>query len=81
MLPQNNLRPPGWYFKFWGMVLLLILFGPLAFPFLWASKTISRRWKLMLTVFFTAATVWVVGASINVYKEVLQDLREAGLMR
>ncbi|GEM_PF-2858486 len=80
MLPQNNPRPPNWFFKFWGMIFLLALFGPLAFPFLWASKTISKRWKIILTVIFTAATVWITMASIDIFNKMLADFRSVGLM-
>jgi hypothetical protein len=81
MLPQHNARPPNWYFKFWGMILLLVLFGPLAFPFLWVSKTISKRWKIILTVIFTIATVWITMKSIDVFQKILADFRSVGLIR
>lgn len=81
MLPQNNARPPNWYFKFWGMIFLLLVFGPFAFPFLWTSKTISRRWKIILTVIFTAATAWLTLASVGIVQKMVADFRSVGLMQ
>ena len=81
MLPQDNPRPPGWFFKFWGMIALLTIFGPLAFPFLWTSKTTSKPWKIMLTVLFTAATIWITIASISIFKKTIEDFRSVGLIR
>ena len=79
VLPQDNPRPPSWYFKKWGLVLFLFLFGPLAFPFLCKSPVFSRRTKWILTVIFTVITVWVTLRTYEVIQAVIREYRQLGL--
>ena len=81
MLPQHNPRPPSWYFKMWGMIVLLLLFGPLAFPFLWASKSFTQTYKIILTIVFTILTIWLVFASMDVVRHIVQQFRDVGLIQ
>ena len=79
MLPQDNLKPPKWHFKVWGVVVLLVLFGPLAFPFLWKTSTFSRRIKIILTVIFSILTILVTLHAIRVFNTILDQFRQIGL--
>lgn len=62
------------------MIFLLLLFGPLAFPFLWMSKTFSKGWKIILTVIFTLLTIWATFATVDVVRKMLEQFRSAGLL-
>lgn len=80
LLPQNNPKPPKWYFTFWGVVVLLVLFGPFAFPFLWKSNVISTRGKVVLTVIFSILTVWLLVHTFYVTQLMLEQFRKSGLL-
>jgi len=64
----DELKPRGkWYYKKISVLIALVSFGPLAYPLLWKSPDFNFFWKIFLTVFFTALTVYLIVVSWEMY--------------
>ena len=72
----NNLKNSKWYHRSWFVVLMLIAFGPFAFPLLWKSSKFSRGMKWALTILFTVLTIAAVWLSVETVKLVLKRFEE-----
>ena len=54
---QEPPAPLKWYYRpLWVLILLFLVLGPLALPYLWRSPSFSRRVKVVLTVLVVAYT-------------------------
>ena len=74
----NNLKNSKWYHRSWFVVLMLIAFGPFAFPLLWKSSSFNKPLKWFLTALFTVLTVLALWGSVETFKLVwkqFEDLR------
>jgi len=58
--------PPKWYYRpVWVLILLFLVLGPLALPYLWRSPSFSRRLKVVLTVLALAYTGLFIDEAIR----------------
>src|SRR5438093_2275592 len=79
MLSAGPLAPPKWYYRpVWVLVLLFLVLGPLALPYLWRSPGFSRRLKVVLTVLVIAYTGLFIGETIRVYRAVKTEMDVLG---
>ncbi len=69
-----------WFYGTASVIFSLILFGPLAFPLLWKSPRFSRKAKIILTLFVTLATIYMVVASWQMIVFIMDQFKQAGLM-
>ena len=71
--------PPKWYYRRVGvLVLLFMVLGPLALPYLWKSPGFSRRLKVVLTVLVIAYTGLFIGETIRVLQAVKSEMDVLG---
>lgn len=52
----------AWYYRHWGIVVLLLCLGPFALYFVWRSPAISGAAKLVYAVIGVALTLYLVHA-------------------
>ena len=83
----SSARPDGspvhvpWYHRPVGvLVLLFLVLGPLALPYLWKSPRFSQRAKTVLTVAVIAYTGWLVRETITMVHAIQSQLDAAGLL-
>lgn len=50
-----------WYEKTWLVILLLIVFFPVGLYALWKNTSISKPWKIIVTVFFAILVIYQIG--------------------
>jgi hypothetical protein len=68
--------PLDWYYRpVWVLILLFLVLGPLALPYLWRSRGFSRRLKIVLTVLVIAYTGFL---TIRVFRAVTSELDALG---
>ena len=65
-----------WYYGIWFVILMLLLFGPLAFPVLWKSEKFSRDMKWLLTILVILMTVAALWGSVEIVKLVWKQFKE-----
>ena len=71
--------PIKWYYRpVWVLILLFLVLGPLALPYLWRSPSFSRRLKVALTVLVVAYTGLFIGETIRVYRAVKTEMDVLG---
>ena len=71
--------PLTWYYRpVWVLVLLFLVLGPLALPYLWRSPGFSRRLKVVLTVLVIAYTGLFIGETMRVLRAVQSELDVLG---
>ncbi len=71
--------PLTWYYRpVWVLVLLFLVLGPLALPYLWRSPGFSRRLKVVLTVLVIAYTGLFIGETIRVFRAVKSEMDVLG---
>ncbi len=71
--------PLKWYYRpVWVLILLFLVLGPLALPYLWRSPSFSRRLKVALTVLVVAYTGLFIGETIRVYRAVKTEMDVLG---
>lgn len=69
---QKPDKPSKWYYGILPVLIaLFFVLGPLAFPLLWKSPNFSRLWKILLTVFVIAATIYMIWGSWEIVKIIL----------
>ena len=67
--------PIKWYYRpVWVLVLLFLVLGPLALPYLWRSPSFSRRLKVVLTVLVVAYTAFFIDETIRVVRAVKNEM-------
>lgn len=67
--------PLKWYYRpAWVVVLLFVVLGPLALPFLWKSPRFSRPLKVVLTVLALAYTTLLIGETIRLFRAVTSEM-------
>ena len=67
--------PLKWYYRpVWVLVLLFVVLGHLALPFLWRSPGFSRRVKVVLTVLVIAYTGLFIDETIRVVRAVKNEM-------
>ena len=68
--------PLDWCYRpVWVLILLFLVLGPLALPYLWRSRGFSRRLKIVLTVLVIAYTGFL---TIRVFRAVTSELDALG---
>ena len=74
--------PPArlkWYYRpIWVLVLLFLVLGPLALPYLWRSPSFSRRLKIVLTALVLVYTALFIDETVHIIREVLKELKDLG---
>jgi len=73
-LPESR-----WYHRpVWVLVLLFLVLGPLALPYLWNSPSFSRRVKIALTVMVVAYTALFIDETIRLVRAVSSEMEALG---
>jgi hypothetical protein len=70
--PQPAQPELKWYFKKTWLILILATVGPLGLPLIWWHPTLSRAWKIGLTLTILILT-WLTIVSTAEALKVLQD--------
>jgi hypothetical protein len=67
--------PIKWYYRpVWVLVLLFLVLGPLALPFLWRSPRFSRPVKVVLTVLELAYVGLFIDETIRFFRAVTSEM-------
>ena len=76
-------QKPKWYFKISTLVIILLSFPPLALPFIWLNKGMTRKNKIIWTVVTVVLTylVYVLTEASwrlmnNTYQQMLQEMNK-----
>ncbi len=73
--------PLKWYYRpVWVLVLLFLVLGPLALPYLWRSPCFSRRLKIVLTVLVVAYTGLFIDETIRFVRAVKSEMDALGIV-
>jgi hypothetical protein len=73
--------PLKWYYRpVWVLVLLFLVLGPLALPYLWRSPSFSRRLKIVLTVLVIAYTGFFIDETIRFVRAVKNEMDALGIV-
>ena len=73
--------PLKWYYRpVWVLVLLFLVLGPLALPYLWRSPSFSRRLKVVLTVLVVAYTGLFIDETIRFVRAVKSEMDALGIV-
>jgi hypothetical protein len=73
--------PLTWYYRpVWVLVLLFLVLGPLALPYLWRSPSFSRRLKVVLTVLVVAYTGLFIDETIRFVRAVKSEMDALGIV-
>ena len=68
----------SWYYRPWGVLLLLfVVLGPLGLPLLWKSPSFTRRWKIVLTAVMVVYTVMLVDSMVVAVRVAMEQLELA----
>ena len=65
-----------WYYKPTWIVVAILTAGPFALPLVWLSPALKRWLKVLLTIVTVIITVWLVKATIDIYKIILKEMTE-----
>jgi hypothetical protein len=77
MLSEGPTVPLKWYYRpAWVLVLLFLVLGPLALPYLWRSPAFSRRLKIVLTALVLAYTAVFIDETIRIFRELQKELTD-----
>ena len=65
----NETTPPqpgaiAWYFRPLNLILTFLFVGPLMLPLIWWHPTMSRAWKVALTLTITVISVLLIWGSV-----------------
>jgi hypothetical protein len=75
--PSGPPSEPSWYYRPWSVVFLLfVVLGPFGLPLLWKSPSVSRAWKIVLTVALLIYTALLVESVVVTFRMVMD---QAGL--
>jgi hypothetical protein len=78
------MRPPGspplkWYYRpVWVLLLLFVVLGPFALPYLWKSPRFSRGMKVVLTVLVVAYVGLFVDETVRMFRAVTSEMNALG---
>ena len=73
--------PLKWYHRpVWVLILLFLVLGPLALPYLWRSPGFSRRLKVVLTVLVVAYTGLFIDETIRFVRAVKSEMDALGIV-
>jgi hypothetical protein len=65
-----------WYYRpFWVLILLFVVLGPLALPYLWKSPSFSRRLKVVLTILVLVYTALLINQTLRIVLDVQKELK------
>ena len=71
-------RVTPWYYRRWGVLLLLfVVLGPLGLPLLWKSPGFTRGWKIVLTALMVVYTLMIVDSMVVAVRLVMEHLELA----
>ena len=72
-----SVQRPSWWESPWVVLsLLFLVLGPLALPMLWGSRRFTPLWKIILTVFVTLFTVFLIWRIWIAVQQTLASLGE-----
>ena len=81
MLSPGPPAPLKWYYRpVWVLILLFLVLGPLALPYLWRSPSFSRRLKVVLTVLVVAYTGLFIDGTIRCVRAVKSEMDALGIV-
>ncbi|MES2650629.1 MAG: hypothetical protein V4663_02760 [Bacteroidota bacterium] len=58
---NNNINPDKWYEKTWLVIILCVVFFPIGLYALWNNSSISKGWKVAITVIIIAIVIGNLG--------------------
>jgi hypothetical protein len=74
VVSSREASPLEWYYRpVWVLVLLFVVLGPLALPFLWRSPRFSRPLKVVLTLLVLAYTGLFIDETILWFRRIVTD--------
>ncbi len=65
-----------WYHKPATVLLAILFAGVFALPLLWLNPHVKLRYKVILSLLVTAATVWLLKASVDIYIAMIEEMKE-----
>jgi hypothetical protein len=74
--PESPPAPIKWYYRpAWVLILLFVVLGPLALPYLWKSPSFSHRLKVVLTALVLVYTALLIDQTIRIVLDVQEELK------
>jgi hypothetical protein len=65
-----------WHYRpFWVLILLFVVLGPLALPYLWKSPRFSHRLKVVLTILVLVYTALLINQTLRIVLDVQKELK------
>ena len=65
-----------WYYKPVWVVVAILAAGPFALPLVWFSPALKRWHKVAITIAMVAVTLWLVKATVDIYRLLLKEMTE-----
>jgi len=64
-----------WYLKPVSIVIAILAVGPFAIPLVLMSPALKKWQKVVLTAFLILFTVWLVKATMDIYRSLLKQMQ------
>ena len=68
-----------WYFTTYWVVIAFLCFGPLALPLVWFNPRYQSITKWIVTVLAVIVTIWLCIKSIDMYHDLMQQMKGLNL--
>ncbi len=65
-----------WYYRPVMVIVAILVLGPLALPIVWMSPALKRWHKAALSVVTLVLTLWLIKATIDIYRSVSNQMRD-----
>lgn len=78
MVDNENQKAPRikWYHRPLAVLIAILCVGPFALPLAWTSPAFKKGHKIIITLLVTGLTIWLIHASVTLYKILLGRLEE-----
>lgn len=73
---QSDKPALKWYLHPAVIIIALLVAGPFAIPLVWMSPALKRWHKIAATVLISLLTVWIIMASIDLFRLLLKEMRD-----
>ena len=68
-----------WYHKPVWVIVAILTAGPFALPLVWFSPALKRWVKILLTIATVLVTVWLIKATVDIYRLIIKEMAELQL--
>lgn len=65
-----------WYYRPVWVVIAVLAAGPFALPLVWLTPAFRRWLKVLVTALVVILTIWMVKASVDIYRILLKEIAE-----